>query len=105
MSTTEPTQLDTRSHLARPVAITALAGGALCAAGLIVRRLRRRRRSRVENLRKAFQRAAEGKTETAQVSIRKRILGAAGAALASVVVRRLAQWALADRDRTAPPIS
>jgi hypothetical protein len=67
-------------------------------------RVRRRQPKRIENLRKALQRAAKA-GEPPKGAPGKRILGAAGAAIASVVVRKLAQEVLSDRALKSEPVA
>jgi hypothetical protein len=99
-------ELDKRRHRAvKPAVVVAAALGFFCVAGLVMWRVRRRQPTRIANLRKALQRAAEG-DEPTKGAPGKRILGAAGAAFASVLVKKLAQKVLSDRDqRTAAPVA
>jgi hypothetical protein len=97
-------ELDKRRHRAiKPVVVAAAAFGLVCVAGFVVWRVRRQPK-RIENLRKALQRAAEG-GEPPKGAPGKRILGAAGAAIASVVVRKLAQEILSDRALKSEPVA
>ena len=92
-------ELDHRRHrLTKPLVIGAVALVALSLGGVILWRRTRRRPSRVEELERALRRIGKHPEDVAQEpSVGKKIAASAGAALATLVVRRLGQEALAVR--------
>lgn len=99
-------EFDKRRHrLVKPLVIAGTAVGGVILAGLIVRQVRQKRPSRLENLVEALQSAATGKRLAPPPSPLKRVLGAAGAAAAFVLARRFARRLIADRKHAAGPIS
>ena len=92
-------ELDHRRHRAtEPLVVGAVALVALSLGGVILWRMTRRRPARMEELARALRRIGEHPADVAQEpSVGKKIAAAAGATLATLVVRRLWQEALAVR--------
>jgi hypothetical protein len=85
-----------RQRWTKPLVVGAVALVALSLGGVILWRMTRRRPSRMEELARALRRIGKHSEDVAQEpSVGKKIAASAGAALAAIVVRRLAQEALA----------
>jgi len=90
-------ELDHRRHrLTKPLVVGVIALVGLSLSGVILWRRTRRRPSRMEELARALRRIGKHPEDVAQEpSVGKKIAGAAGVALATVAVRRLAHESLA----------